>query len=115
NPCSPMPFTLLTFARNEPQHARYDESLIGPAMQQGPVASVWESEQGLVVPRTYRRFAGFVQACAQFERAGWPVTVRQSGGGIVPQGPGIINLSLAYSVRGKPLDHSDTAYLLICR
>src|SRR5690606_29227601 len=49
------------------------------------------------------------------EAAGWPVTVRQSGGGIVPQGPGIINLSLAYAVQGKPLDHSDEAYLLICR
>src|SRR3546814_11147898 len=35
--------------------------------------------------------------------------------GIVPQGPGIVNVSLAYAVQGKPLDHSDEAYLLICR
>src|SRR5690606_11267187 len=80
----------------------------------GASASVWEAEQGLVVPRTYRRYAGFEQACQQTEQAGWPVTVRQSGGGIVPQGPGIINLSLAYPVHGKPLDHSDVAYQLIC-
>ncbi|MCC2597668.1 lipoate--protein ligase family protein [Pusillimonas sp. MFBS29] len=108
-----MPFTLLSW-RDEPQHARFDESLIALAAQQGPIACIWEAEQGLVVPRTYQRHATFTQACATSEHAGWPVTVRQSGGGIVPQGPGIINLSLAYSACGKPLDHSDKAYLLIC-
>lgn len=71
-------------------------------------------EQGLAVPRTYQRFPGFVSACETFAAQGWPVTVRHSGGGIVPQGPGIINLSLAYPVAGKPLDHSDAAYQLIC-
>src|SRR5690606_17506901 len=110
-----MSFTLLPFARNEPQHVRFDETLITLAAQQGSVACVWEAEQGLVVPRTYRRFPDFDNACVRFNEAGWPVTVRQSGGGIVPQGPGIINLSLAYAVHGKPLDHSDAAYLLICR
>ncbi|MDS1141083.1 lipoate--protein ligase family protein [Pusillimonas sp. SM2304] len=110
-----MSFKLLSFARNEPQHACFDESLIALAAQQGPSACLWEAEQGLVVPRSYRRFSAFSDACAQFEQAGWPVTVRQSGGGIVPQGPGVINLSLAYTVQGKPLDHSDAAYLLICR
>ncbi|MGB6103260.1 MAG: lipoate--protein ligase family protein [Pusillimonas sp.] len=109
-----MSFTLLPYAGNAPQHARFDESLIALAAQQGPTACIWEAEQGLVVPRTYRRFAAFADACAQFDEAGWPVTVRQSGGGIVPQGPGIINLSLSYPVRGKPLDHSDAAYRLIC-
>lgn len=109
-----MPFTLLPYAGNEPQHARFDESLIALAAQQGPSASIWEAEQGLVVPRTYQRYAGFEHACEQSEQASWPVTVRQSGGGIVPQGPGIINLSLAYSAHGKPLDHSDAAYQLIC-
>lgn len=109
-----MTFQLLPFARNEPQHARFDESLIALAAQQGPTGCLWEAEQGLVVPRTYQRFSEFSSACVQFEEAGWPVTVRQSGGGIVPQGPGIINLSLAYLVDGKPLDHSDAAYQLIC-
>src|SRR5690606_29091006 len=35
-------------------------------------------------------------------------------GGVVPQGPGILNISLAYAVQGKPLDHSDAAYHLLC-
>ncbi len=95
--------------------ARHDESLIGLAAAHGPHACIWESDQGLVVPRTYQPFPRFAPACADFAAQGWPVALRQSGGGIVPQGPGIVNLSLAYAVEGKPLDHSDQAYLLICR
>lgn len=96
------------------QDARFDESLVALAAQNGPLACVWETGQGLVVPRTYQRHHTFEASCAQFAEQGWPVTVRQSGGGIVPQGAGIINVSLAYAVKGKPLDHSDEAYLLIC-
>ncbi len=97
------------------QDARFDECLVGLAAENGPTACVWESRQGLVVPRTYQRHANFSASCASFAAQGWPVTVRQSGGGIVPQGAGIINLSMAYAVEGKPLDHSDDAYLLVCR
>lgn len=110
-----MPFELLPFHADPEHDARFDESLIELAAQSGPSACVWESGQGLVVPRTYRRFEAFPAACERFALQGWPVTVRQSGGGIVPQGPGILNLSLAYAVQGKPLDHSDEAYMLICR
>jgi lipoate-protein ligase A len=102
-------------AEDGARDARYDESLIELAAVHGPHACIWEAGQGLVVPRTYQRFAGFAKACANFAARGWPITVRQSGGGIVPQGPGIVNLSLAYPLEGKPLDHSDEAYLLICR
>ncbi len=110
-----MPFQLLSAPAEPPRDARFDESLIALAAQNGPTACIWESAQGLVVPRTYQRFEPFAAACASFAGQGWPVAVRQSGGGIVPQGPGIINLSLAYTAPGKPLDHSDEAYLLICR
>lgn len=95
--------------------ARHDESLIARAAEQGPAAMIWQAEQGLVVPRTYRRFKAFDTAAQNFADLGWPVTVRLSGGGIVPQGPGIVNISLAYAVHGKPLDHSDDAYRLLCR
>jgi lipoate-protein ligase A len=102
-------------SENGVRDARYDESLIELAALHGPQACIWEAGQGLVVPRTYQRFPRFAEACADFDRRGWPIALRQSGGGIVPQGPGIVNLSLAYPVEGKPLDHSDQAYLLICR
>lgn len=93
---------------------RSDEALITLAANGQPSASLWNTAQGLVVPRTYLRSPQFATVSDQFKLAGWPVTVRQSGGGIVPQGPGVINLSLAYAVNGKPLDHADAAYTLIC-
>ncbi len=95
--------------------ARYDETLLALAANEGPAACLWESARGLVVPRTYRRFDGFDAACDRFARSGWPVSVRQTGGGIVPQGPGIVNLSLAYRVSGPPMRHSERGYELICR
>lgn len=95
-------------------HARDDETLIRQAITTGPAAAIWTARQGLVVPRTYRRHPGFAALCADYAAAGWPVTVRMSGGGIVPQGPGILNVSLAYCVDGNPMDHSEAAYQLLC-
>jgi lipoate-protein ligase A len=94
--------------------SRFDDPLIAMAAERGPCASIWQAPQGLVVPRTYQRHEGFAAACQDFASQGWPVTVRQSGGGIVPQGTGIVNVSLAFAMAGKPLDHSDEAYALIC-
>lgn len=109
-----MRFRLLAEEDHTAHDARYDESLIAAAAERGPVGCVWQARQSLVVPRTYQRYSGFTQVCEAFSAMGWPVSVRQSGGGIVPQGPGVINLSLAYAVDGKPLDHSDAAYSLLC-
>lgn len=96
------------------QGARYDEFLIAAAAREGPSACIWEAAPSLVVPRTYQRFEHFAAVNEHFANAGWPVIVRHSGGGIVPQGPGIANISLAYAVQGKPLNHSDRAYRLLC-
>lgn len=93
---------------------RADEDLIPQAAALGPVARIWDAPQGLVVPRTYAALPGFAQASTAFADAGWPITVRQSGGGVVPQGAGIVNLSLALPVTGRPLDHSEALYRLIC-
>lgn len=111
--CTPR-FQIRNLDQQNAAGARSDEALIASTALKGPSAMVWEAGQGLAVPRTYQRFPGFAPACDAFAEQGWPVSVRHSGGGIVPQGPGIINLSLAYPVVGKPLDHSDRAYQLIC-
>lgn len=109
-----MAFTLLAPTVAGPEDARYDEALIELAATRGPTASIWTTKQGLVVPRTYRRHEGFEAQSAEYALSGWPVTVRMSGGGIVPQGPGIINVSLAYCTDGNPMDNSDAAYQLLC-
>ncbi|KAA0910725.1 lipoate--protein ligase family protein [Pusillimonas sp. ANT_WB101] len=109
-----MGFTLLAPTSTGPEDARFDETLIDMATTHGPTAAIWTAKQGLVVPRTYRRHTGFEALCAEYALSGWPVTVRMSGGGIVPQGPGIINVSLAYCIDGNPMDNSEAAYQLLC-
>lgn len=111
----PARFTLLRSSAETGTDARHDESLLESAIHPGPLASIWQTRRSLVVPRSYRRFDAFEEARRRFAGQGWPVTVRQTGGGIVPQGPGIINLSLAYPVQGPPMPHSEPGYLLICR
>ncbi|MGB6006889.1 lipoyl protein ligase domain-containing protein [Castellaniella sp.] len=90
-----------------------DEALLAQAAD-GPVACLWQAPQGLVVPRTYAARPGFAEAQAAFAALGWPIHVRQSGGGVVPQGPGILNVSLARVFTGRPLDHSDALYQHLC-
>lgn len=112
---APRSFALYRPAAEKHGDARFDESLLDMAAANGPTACIWQARQSLVVPRTYRRFEAFEAACEDFARKGWPVTVRQTGGGIVPQGPGIINLSLAYPVCGPAMRHSEPGYQLICQ
>lgn len=90
-----------------------DETLLAPAIRE-PVACLWESAPGLVVPRTYAARPGFAAIQAQFAARGCPIHIRQSGGGVVPQGPGILNLSLAQVFAGRPLDHSEAFYQQLC-
>ena len=64
----------------------------------GPRALVWNAAQpALVCPRAYQSRAGFDAAVHASARRGWPVHLRPTGGGCVPQGEGIANLALAFN------------------
>ncbi|HYN61429.1 MAG TPA: lipoate--protein ligase [Rubrivivax sp.] len=54
-------------------------------------AHLWRGESALVVPRSCTTVPGW-PAAARAHR----VLVRASGGGVVPQGPGLLNLSLVW-------------------
>ncbi|MEM6848797.1 MAG: lipoate--protein ligase family protein [Pseudomonadota bacterium] len=56
-------------------------------------------EPAIVVPRTREREAGFEALGARAAEGGWPLLVRSSGGGAVPQGPGTLNLALISPLR----------------
>ena len=63
----------------------------------GPVAFLWQAAKpGLVLPERFARTPGFDTAAAACAAAGWPVAPRKTGGGITPQGPGVLNLALAF-------------------
>ncbi|HBV7576697.1 TPA: lipoate--protein ligase family protein, partial [Klebsiella pneumoniae] len=51
---------------------------------------------------------------AHFAARGWPVWLRRSGGGLVPQGPGIINLSLAWPVQQPLGEAAEPIYHSLC-
>lgn len=90
-----------------------DEALLALAVGSA-AACIWQAPQGLVVPRTYAARPGFDDIRAELADQGWPVHVRQSGGGVVPQGPGILNISLAQRFTGRPLDHANALYRHLC-
>lgn len=76
---------------------------------------IWSSRnRGLVAPEPFRRAPGFGAACEMSASAGWPVTLRKTGGGVTPQGPGVINLALARNFAGKNRPSIKDAYLEIC-
>jgi lipoate-protein ligase A len=91
-----------------------EQRLLEQAAEGGAFAAVWECRPALVVPPTYRRFERFEALCERFAAQGWPVSVRRSGGGLVPQGPGMVNLSLAWRTPARMGDAMETVYLGLC-
>lgn len=55
----------------------------------------WSTRRCLIVPRSISRRSEFAAIQPTLQRMGWPAVERSSGGGIVPQGPGVLNLSLS--------------------
>jgi len=110
----PMSFRFVEpdFSGTDPLQAEL--SLLDMAAQGHKLAHLWEAPVSLVVPRSYLRYPGFEPARAAFARRGCPVWLRMSGGGLVPQGPGILNLSLAYAVTRPPGALSEAVYLHLC-
>ncbi|MBS0325586.1 MAG: lipoate--protein ligase family protein [Proteobacteria bacterium] len=75
---------------------------------------LWQGVQGLVAPMSYRRYARLDSVREAFAADGWPVHLRRSGGGVVPQGPGILNLTRVQAVDGAPGDLASRLYELLC-
>ncbi len=64
---------------------------------QGPQVGLWTAgAAALVCPRAYLVRSGFAVAAAASAQRGWPVYLRPTGGGTVPQGQGVANLALAF-------------------
>lgn len=91
-----------------------EQALLDLAVLRGAAAAVWQPPPGLVVPPSYRRHEHFEPLCARFADLGWPVAVRRSGGGLVPQGAGMLNLSLAWRTRAVIGEAMEPVYRRLC-
>jgi lipoate-protein ligase A len=72
-------------------------------------AHLWQASAGLVVPRRWTSLPGWEAA-----RRAVPVQVRASGGGLVPQGPGVWNLSLVWPAPAAAPVDTDGVYAALC-
>lgn len=113
--CWPRRFTPSSLALQfceDPTQA--EQPLFAKACAGEAVAQLWQAPQGFVVPGSYRQFADLPAVSAHFAARGWPVWLRRSGGGLVPQGPGIINLSLAWPVQQSLGEAAEPIYHSLC-
>lgn len=85
------------------------------ALEGQATAALWTGEPALVAPLSYRRHALLDTACAVSAAQGWPVRLRRSGGGVVPQGAGILNVTLAYPCSGAAGDMAEPVYAHLCQ
>ena len=77
-----------------------------------PTARIWQPARGIAVTRAEARLPGFDGACASSAASGWPVVVRESGGGAVPHDVGVLCLSLLFEP--PPRLSLEEAYAWLC-
>lgn len=85
------------------------------ALEGQATAALWTGVPALVAPLSYRRHVQLEAACDASKARGWPVRLRRSGGGVVPQGPGILNVTLAYPCAGAAGDMAEPVYTHLCQ
>jgi len=81
----------------------------------GPSALLWQAAApGLVLPERFSRTPQYASAAAACATTGWPVATRKTGGGITPQGPGVVNLALAFRAEPGRSRGIRASYAAIC-
>ncbi len=76
---------------------------------------IWRATSpSLTLPERFCRTAEFDDASKTSAKRGWPVMPRRTGGGITPQGPGVLNVALAFAVPPKEAKSVPASYAAIC-
>ncbi|MGH8111613.1 MAG: lipoate--protein ligase family protein [Rhodanobacteraceae bacterium] len=87
------------------------------AVSAGPAAGavrIWRpADRTVVVPSRFARRPGFAQVCAVLARHGYPVVLRESGGDIVPQLAGVLNVAVAFAIPRRRFG-VEAAYGVLC-
>jgi lipoate-protein ligase A len=85
--------------------------MAGCAASGRAVAHLWRAPPGLVVPRRYTTLPGWPALGADWAAR---LQVRASGGGVVPQGPGVWNLSLLWPAPAAAPVETGAVYGALC-
>lgn len=107
-------------------HLAYDEALAreramlaaagdttgdgGPAL----AWMLWRTDPCIVVPRGHANNPAFAAAAAASAARGWPVHLRDTGGGAVAQGTSVVNLSMTFSISAALRDRIGASYRMLC-
>lgn len=75
---------------------------------------LWQTQHCIVVPRSYLNHQGFATAMTASAARGWPVFLRDTGGGAVVQGPGVLNLAMTFHVGAGADDRIASSYRILC-
>lgn len=75
---------------------------------------LWQTDNCIVVPRSHLNYEGFAAAAAASAARGWPVHLRDTGGGAVVQGSGVVNLAMTFHVGSEVRDRIASSYRLLC-
>lgn len=76
---------------------------------------LWQcAEPCLVVPRKMSNLPGFAEASLGALKRGYPVSVRETGGGAVIQSSGTVNVSITFTMPMKIDDRIREAYKFLC-
>jgi|GEM_PF-118047 len=79
-----------------------------------PSCFIWSMPQGIVVPKSISSKPSFKNACETMSSLNWPVHIRQTGGDLTPQAPGMINISYIFSEVWHEKTSIEAAYKKLC-
>jgi len=94
--------------------ARERDLLAGGVQNTGMQWMLWQTSSCIVVPRSHTINTRFQQAAAVSAARGWPVHIRDTGGGAVVQGNGVLNLSMVFVAEPMVPDRIGASYRILC-
>ncbi len=91
-----------------------EREMLAAADGSGLTWMLWQTAPCIVVPRSHVNHSGFDAAMEASAACGWPVHLRDTGGGAVVQDSGVINLSMVFSIDAFLRDRIGTGYRILC-
>ena len=110
----PAPVSVLLHMEYEQALARERAMLAAAGSDASLAWMLWQTDPCIVVPRSHESRSDFEAAVAASAGRGWRVHTRDTGGGAVVQGAGVVNLSMVFSIGAALRERIGTGYRVLC-